>query len=148
MKALKTERIDLLQLHWPNHELPLDETVKALTELRDEGKIRAFGVSNFGKRDLDEMLSYSALVASNQLPYNLLWRAIEYEILPFCLEKNVPVLCYSPIMQGLLTGKFHTADEVPEDRARTRHFSSSRVQTRHLEAGLESENFRSHCLRP
>lgn len=141
LKALNTDRIDLLQLHWPNHNIPLEETVRALEELKAEGKIRAFGVSNFGVKDLQECLSYTKELSSNQLPYNLLWRAIEYEILPFCVEHHVPVLCYSPIMQGMLTGKFRTAAEVPEDRARTRHFSRNRPQARHSEAGCEAELF-------
>lgn len=141
LKALNTDQIDLLQLHWPNHDIPLEETVSALEDLKSEGKIRAFGVSNFGVQDLGKCLTYSSTVASNQLPYNLLWRAIEYEILPFCIEKNVPVLCYCPIMQGLLTGKFASATHVPDDRARTRHFSKERSQTRHQEEGVEKETF-------
>lgn len=141
LKALHTDRIDLLQLHWPNHDIPLEETVGALEELKSEGKISAFGVSNFGVRDLKECLRYTSAVVSNQLPYNLLWRAIEYDILPLCVERNVAVLCYSPIMQGLLAGKFTSADQVPEDRARTRHFSKERPLTRHQEDGVEQETF-------
>ncbi len=141
LKALQTDSLDLLQLHWPNHDIPLEETISALEALKSEGKIRAFGVSNFGVQDLKECLSYSDQVASNQLPYNLLWRAIEFEILPLCIEKNVPVLCYSPLMQGLLTGKFASPEQVPDDRARTRHFSKERAQTRHQEFGKEQETF-------
>lgn len=141
LKALKTDQLDLLQLHWPNPEIPVEETMGALEELKKEGKIRAFGVSNFGKKDLSEAFEHTSEISSNQLPYNLIWRAIEYEVLPECKKRNVPILCYSPIMQGLLTGKFISPDEVPDDRARTRHFSSQRVQTRHCEAGCEKETF-------
>jgi aryl-alcohol dehydrogenase-like predicted oxidoreductase len=141
LKALNTQCIDLLQLHWPNPEIPLSETMGALSDLKKEGKIRAFGVSNFGVKDLTESFEHTEEISSNQLPYNLLWRAIEYEILPECKKRHVPVLCYSPIMQGLLTGKFSSPQDVPDDRARTRHFSSERSQSRHGEAGLEEETF-------
>jgi myo-inositol catabolism protein IolS len=143
LRALRTDYIDLLQLHWPNWEVPLAGTLGALAELKQEGKIRAFGVSNFGTRDLQECLDLGAEVSSNQLPYSLLFRAIEYEVLPLCREAGVPVLAYMPIMQGLLCDKFKTADEVPEDRARTRHFARTRPQTRHQEEGAEEETFRA-----
>ncbi|MFP4089278.1 MAG: aldo/keto reductase [Cyclobacteriaceae bacterium] len=141
LKALKTDTIDLMQLHWPNHNVSLAETLGALEDLKKEGKIRAFGVSNFGAKDLKEAFSLTNQLVSNQLPYNLLWRAIEFEILPECRSADLSVLCYSPLMQGLLTGKFTSPDEVPEDRARTRHFSSDRPQTRHGEAGAEAATF-------
>ncbi len=141
LKALQTEQIDLLQLHWPNHNVPLQETIRALEDLLKEGKIRAFGVSNFGVGDLHESLLVSGAIATNQLPYSLLWRAIEYEILPLCHQKNVAILCYSPLMQGLLTGKFATPDEVPDGRARSRHFSKNRPKSRHQEEGAESVTF-------
>ncbi|MDF9797511.1 myo-inositol catabolism protein IolS [Catalinimonas alkaloidigena] len=141
LKALNSDRLDLLQLHWPNPEIPIEETMGALVELKKEGKIRAFGVSNFGKNDLTEAFKYTDEISSNQLPYNLIWRAIEYEVLPECKHRHVPILCYSPIMQGLLTGKFTTPEEVPDDRARTRHFSSQRPQSRHGQEGCEKETF-------
>nr|WKN36995.1 aldo/keto reductase [Tunicatimonas sp. TK19036] len=141
IKALKTDRLDLLQLHWPNHALPVEDTMRALMDLKQEGKIRAFGVSNFGYQDLTEALEVTEEISSNQLPYNLIWRAIEYDILPLCLQNNVPVLSYSSIMQGLLAGKFNSPDDVPDDRARSRHFSSQRPQARHTDAGQEEKTF-------
>ena len=141
LKALRSDYVDMMQLHWPNPEIPISETLGALSDLKKEGKIRAFGVSNFGAVDLKESFQFSEEISSNQLPYNLLWRAIEYEILPECKKRNLPVLCYSPIMQGLLVGKFPSAHDVPDDRARTRHFSSERPLARHGEAGLEEETF-------
>ena len=63
---------------------------------------------------------------SNQVPYSLLWRAVEYEILPRCLASGIGILCYSPLAQGLLTGKFASAGDVPDKRARSRLFSSAR----------------------
>ncbi len=141
LKSMHSDYIDILQLHWPNPDVPIEDTIKALDELKEEGKIRHYGVSNFGVKDMGEFLSHSNALVSNQLPYNLLWRAIEFEILPFCIEKNIPVLCYSPIMQGLLAGKFTSAEEVPDDRARTRHFAHTRSQARHQDEGCEDLTF-------
>ena len=75
------------------------------------------------------------------MPYSLLSRSIEYEIVPHCLDHGIGILAYSSIMQGLLSGKFKTAAEVPDSRARTRHFSSERALTRHGGPGCEGETF-------
>lgn len=141
LRNLSTDWIDLYQLHWPNRSIPVEETLGILDELKKEGKIRAYGVSNFGPQDLSECLATDYSISSNQLAYNLLFRAIEYEILPMCAQEGISVLCYSPLMQGLLTGKFANAREVPDDRARTRHYSSERPLARHSEAGAERETF-------
>ncbi len=141
LTSLKTDYIDLLQIHWPNWEVPFEDTFKGLEELKKEGKIRAYGVSNYGPGDLKDAIAAGAKLTSNQLPYNLLWRAIEYEIVPEAQKYQVPTLCYMPIMQGMLAGKFANADEVPEDRARTRHFSPKRGQIRHKEQGCETLTF-------
>lgn len=142
LDRLRTEYIDLLQIHWPNPKIPIEGTLNALVELRAAGKIRAFGVSNFGKADLAPCMTKREFApASDQLAYNLLFRAIEYEIRPFCARNNISILCYSPLLHGLLTGKFIRAEDVPPERARTRHFSSERPHTRHGEAGAEAETF-------
>ncbi len=140
LKRLNTEWIDLYQVHWPNHTVPFEETFRALLDLQREGKIRVIGVSNFGVRDLQDALAL-APVQSNQLPYSLLWRAIEYDIQPLCVKKRVSILCYSPLLMGLLTGKFRSADDVPPGRARTRHFSTTRPLARHGEPGQEKLTF-------
>jgi myo-inositol catabolism protein IolS len=140
LRRLGTDYIDLYQMHWPNPDIPLSETMEALSKLKEEGKIRAVGVSNFGTRGLPELLeSYEC--ASNQLPYNMLWRAIEYDIKPMCVENGISILCYSPLAQGLLTGKFSSPDDVPDTRARTRHFSKNRPRARHRDKGCEEETF-------
>lgn len=141
LKNLNTDYIDLYQLHWPNHDVPVAETMGTLEELKNEGKIRAYGVSNFGPRDLAEGLATGHPICSDQLAYNLLFRAIEFEILPLCVRSEASVLCYSPLMQGLLTGKFDSGNDVPDDRARTRHYPSSRSQARHGEKGALLETF-------
>jgi aryl-alcohol dehydrogenase-like predicted oxidoreductase len=140
LRRLKTDYIDLYQIHWPNHDIPLAETMETLEGLQQEGKIRAAGVCNFGVKDLSDLLAIGR-PTTNQLPYSLLWRAIEFELLPACLENDVGILAYSPLMQGLLTGKFSSAAEVPDGRARTRHFSKERPLARHSEPGCERETF-------
>jgi aryl-alcohol dehydrogenase-like predicted oxidoreductase len=137
---LRTDYIDLLQIHWPSREVPLSETLEALEGLKRQGKIRHVGVSNFGPRDLASALEV-AVPVSNQLPYSLLARAIEYEVVPACVQAGVGVLCYSPLLWGLLAGTYASADEVPDGRARSRHFSPARKLIRHQEAGCERETF-------
>ena len=138
--ALRTDYIDLYQIHWPSKTLPLEPTWRTLEALQREGKVRHIGVSNFGTSFFGEMLQFGR-AESNQLPYSLLWRAVEFDIQPLCAAHQMSILCYSPFAQGLLTGKFHTADEVPEKRARTRLFSSARKMTRHGELGCERQMF-------
>jgi len=140
LKRLQSDYIDLYQIHWPSRTIPLDETMYALERLREQGKIRAIGVCNFAAQDLTDLLAVGH-VETDQLPYSLLWRAIEYGIQPKCVEKRIGILCYSPLLQGLLTGKFATPDDVPESRGRTRHFSKKRPETRHGENGREEETF-------
>jgi len=140
LKRLGTDYIDVYYIHWPNWDIPVSETLGAMEGLKEEGKIRIIGCSNFGRRDLTKLLQYGR-VEVIQLPYSLLWRAVEYEILPTCVENGVSVACYSPLLHGLLTGKFRSINDVPPGRARTRHFSSSREGTRHGEPGAEKETF-------
>lgn len=140
LRRLRTDVIDLYQIHWPSRTVVRDETVSALEDALRQGLIRAVGVCNFGPKDLGELLPL-VRPASNQLPYNLLWRAIEYEIAPLCRRENVGILCYSPLQISLLTGKYRSADEVPPGRARTRHFAASRPLTRHGEPGCEEDVF-------
>jgi aryl-alcohol dehydrogenase-like predicted oxidoreductase len=140
LSHLGTDYIDLYQIHWPSWTIPLAATMDVLESLRQEGKIRAIGVSNFGPLDLADLRAVGGC-ATNQLPYSLLWRAIEDAIQPLCVADGIGILCYSPLAQGLLTGKFSSADEVPETRQRTRYFSRERRLTRHGEAGCEEETF-------
>lgn len=138
--ALRTDCIDLYQIHWPNKSLPLEPALETLEALCREGKIRHVGVSNFGAGYLADAIRIGR-IETNQVPYSLLWRAVEFEIRPVCVAHRIGILCYNPLAQGLLTGKFRTADEVPEKRARTRLFSSKRKLTRHGETGCEEETF-------
>jgi diketogulonate reductase-like aldo/keto reductase len=98
LRRLDVERIDLYLLHWRG-SVPLEETLEAFMRLREQGKIGDFGVSNF---DLDDMLEAASLaggelVASDQVLYNLAERGIEWELLPWCRERRIPVMAYSPL---------------------------------------------------
>lgn len=144
LRRLRTDYIDIYYIHWPSRDIPIDETLSAMEALKQEGKVRVLACSNFGKLDLAELLERGR-VEVNQLAYNLLFRAVEYEIQGACQEHGVSIACYSPIAQGLLTGKFSSADEVPAGRARTRHFSKDRPQAVHSEDGAEKETFDTIC---
>ena len=124
--------------------MPWDDVFATLNRLKEQGKVRHVGLSNFGVTDLNDLPPEATRlgpVTSNQLIYNLLARAIEFEVLPACVGRGIGVLCYSPLAQGLLTGKFRSADDVPLTRARTRHFSKARKHTRHGCDGCEAETF-------
>jgi myo-inositol catabolism protein IolS len=140
LRRLQTDYIDLYQIHWPSRTVPLEETMETLERLREQGKVRAIGVCNFGVGDLSELVQVG-WAETDQLPYSLLWRAIEYQIRQKCVVEGIGILCYSSLAQGLLTGKFSSPDEVPQGRARTRHFSDDRPQTHHGEPGCETEMF-------
>ncbi len=137
---LQTDYIDLYQIHWPNHDVPLADTVGALNRLKEQGKVRAIGVSNFGVADLSDMLRLCEC-ETDQLPYSLLWRVIEREIQPLCVDSAVGIICYSALAQGLLTGRYENADEVPEGLTQSRWYSSERPLAAHGEPGVESEVF-------
>jgi diketogulonate reductase-like aldo/keto reductase len=101
LRRLQTDRIDLYLLHWRGR-IPLQETISAFEELARAGKIRYWGVSNFDISDMKEVLSLpgGAVVATDQVLYNLTRRGIEYDLLPWCLQRKIPIMAYSPIEQG------------------------------------------------
>lgn len=140
LARLQTDTLDLYQTHWTSREVPIVETWGAMRRLQDQGKVRHIGVCNMGPCDLGEIAPL-APPKTNQLPLNLLWRMIESEILPECIRQEIGVLVYSPLMHGILADKYPSAADVPDGRARTRHFSSTRALTRHNESGCESETF-------
>jgi aryl-alcohol dehydrogenase-like predicted oxidoreductase len=107
---LGVDTIDLYQCHWPDSTTPLAETMGALLDLQREGKIRAIGVSNFTPAMMAECMK-AGVLDSTQPPYSALHRGIESDVLPFCVDHNIGVMAYSPIAQGLLTGKV-TMDRV------------------------------------
>lgn len=153
LKRLGTDYIDLYMVHWPltvkgiqqfdrSITIPpvVDEVFAELGKLRDQGRIRHIGVSNFGRERLDEALQTGATIAVDQLPYSLVSRAIEWEILPDCAERGVGVVGYMALQQGLLSDRYTSLDELLPLRRRTRHFDNRKVSlARHGENGAERE---------
>ena len=142
LRRIGTDYLDLYQIHWPSKTVPIEETLGALQRLKEDGKIREIGVSNFGPGDLDAVIA-NGTVVSNQMGYNLLFRGIEYDVLPKCRENGIGVLTYSSLAQGLLTGKYKTPDDFPVGRARTKLFSGSRPGAKHGGVGCEEAAFRA-----
>jgi diketogulonate reductase-like aldo/keto reductase len=101
LKRLRTDRLDLYLLHWRGSH-PLAETVEAFEKLRTEGKIRYWGVSNFDTSDMRQVLSLpgGTNCATNQVLYHVGSRGIEYDLLPWCTEHDIPIMAYSPVGQG------------------------------------------------
>ena len=107
LRRLGTDYIDLYQVHWPAIEpdkTPIEETMGCLNQLKDQGKIRAIGVSNLSLDELKEYKRYGA-IASDQLRYSMLFQAPEEDLLPFCADHGTATLTYMSLEQGLLTGK-------------------------------------------
>ncbi|MRX45774.1 aldo/keto reductase [Pedobacter puniceum] len=104
LKRLGTDYIDLYQIHWPDVTTPIQETMEAVEELIKAGKVRYAGVCNYDVAQMTEAEKYIKL-ASNQIPYSMVKRDIEQEIVPYCLAHDKGILAYSPLERGLLTGK-------------------------------------------
>lgn len=141
LRRLRTDYLDLLQIHWLGHGEQLEEVIVAMETLRAAGKVRALGVCNFGPHSLARLRAVGTNWITNQLAYNLLWRAIEFEIVAASRQTGMGILCYSPLMQGLLSGRFRHADDVPVGRTRTRHFRGDRAMSRHGGTGCEALTF-------
>jgi len=104
LQRLGVDVIDLYQCHWPDIDTPIADSMETLLDIQRQGKIRHIGVSNYTVEMMTECLKYGVIV-SDQPQYNPLQRAIEKDVLPFCAEHEIGVLAYSPIAQGLMTGK-------------------------------------------
>jgi hypothetical protein len=114
LAALGVDHIDLYQVHWPDPDTPFAETGAVLAELREEGKIRHVGVSNYSAEQMAE-LSATVPVETLQPPYHLFSQEIEDSVLPWCLDHDVGVLVYGPLAHGLLTGAIDTDSEFADD---------------------------------
>jgi aryl-alcohol dehydrogenase-like predicted oxidoreductase len=105
LRRLNTDYIDLYQIHWPAPSTPIAETMEAVGRLMKDGKIRAAGVCNYSVEEM-KTAETSINLASNQVPYSMVRRDIENDLVPWCMEHEKSILAYSPLQRGLLTGKF------------------------------------------
>ncbi len=104
LRRLGTDYIDLFQQHWPDNLTPMEETMEALEILKTQGKIRAGGVSNYSMQEMEKAEKYFEL-SSNQVPYSMVNRDIEDEIVPYCISNDKAIIAYSPLQRGVLSGK-------------------------------------------
>ena len=113
LRRLGVDVIDLWQIHWPDPNTPLHQTMDTMLKIKEQGKIRAIGVSNFSKEQIGQCLKYAPVV-SDQPPYNMLERDVEKEILPFCRRNNIGVIAYSSTCKAILSGRYRSVgDEFP-----------------------------------
>ena len=159
LRRLQIETIDVYMLHWPitPHALQhfssdknllaspptIEEAYEDLAKLKQAGKIRHIGVSNFGRSQMEEIIGFGGEIVLNEITYNIVSRGIEAEILPWCQAHNVSIVGTMAVMQGLLTGKYATPEEVPYNQAHSRHYRQERGMgtSRHNENGAEDEMF-------
>src|SRR4051812_40336533 len=117
LRRLRTDYIDLYQIHWPDGTTPISETFEAVQQLIDQGKVRAAGVCNYNVQQVDEALETIQLV-SNQVPYSMINREIEMNVVEQAIEKNMGIIAYSPLQRGLLTGKIKPGHKFSEGDSR------------------------------
>ncbi len=118
LKRLKTDYIDLYQIHWPDKNVPIEYSMEELVKFRDEGKVRHLGVCNFSGEQL-ETASAEGDIVSLQPHYSLLERTIESEVMGLCEEKNIGIISYGSLGAGMLTGKYNEPPHFPKDDARS-----------------------------
>ena len=159
LQRLDMDYLDVYMLHWPINLLSvkhftsdgqvidspptIEETCQQLADLKKEGLIRSIGMSNFGRTQLEEALATGVQIDVNEITYNIVSRAIEVEIAPYCDAHNISIIGSMGLMQGLLAGIYQTADDVPKHQAHSRHFANFRGKetSRHHEEGCEKELF-------
>jgi aryl-alcohol dehydrogenase-like predicted oxidoreductase len=120
LRRLQTDYIDLFQIHWADATTPISETMEALIRLQEQGKIRASGVCNYTAQQMREAEKTISL-ASNQVPYSMIYRDIEKEVVPYSLEHKKAIIAYSPLQRGLLTGKIKPDHQFNEGDSREGH---------------------------
>jgi len=129
LKRLGVDVIDVYQVHWPDATTPIEDTFEAVAKLIKQGKVRAAGASNYSPEQLEKARSVVPL-ASDQPPYSMVNRDIEGDVLPYCRENDIGVVCYSPLQRGLLTGKITTDYEFDEGdhRKGSKYFQAENVK--------------------
>jgi aryl-alcohol dehydrogenase-like predicted oxidoreductase len=151
LARLRVDTIDLYQIHWPNPEDEIEEGWETLARFQEQGKVRYIGVSNFNVAQIKRAQAITP-VTSLQPPYSLLNRNVETELLPYCLEHNIGVINYSPMVSGLLTGKM-TAERIqnlPDDdwRKRSPNFKQPKLSRNLQLVDLLREIAAAHGVEP
>lgn len=126
LSRLKTDYLDLYLLHWRG-SIPLSETLEGLQHLQQAGKILDYGVSNFDTDDMEEALSLPGgdKIVTNQVLYNLMRRGIEWDLLPWCKERNIPIMAYSPVEQRAFVNNSQLRDIAAKHDATTTQIALS-----------------------
>jgi aryl-alcohol dehydrogenase-like predicted oxidoreductase len=129
LRRLKTDYIDLYQIHWADSTTPISETMETVTRLIEQGKVRHAGVCNYNVHQMVEA-EKSVNLISNQVPYSMVKREIEKEVVPHCQQNNKSILAYSPLERGLLTGKMKPGYKFEEGdhRAKLYFFSDENIK--------------------
>jgi myo-inositol catabolism protein IolS len=134
MRRMQTDYVDVYFVHWPHPGYPIGPTMEQLEKLREKGTIKAIGVSNFTPQGIEEASRY-ATIDVLQPPYNILWREVEFELLPYCRDHNIGVMPYSGLAQGLLTGTLSRDTQFVEgDQRRTTVLFQPGIYERALDA--------------
>ena len=117
LERLQTDHVDLYQCHRPDPDTPIEETMEALTEVCEAGKAREIGFSEWTVEQAQASLEVPSTkkFVSSQPQYNMIWRAPEAELIPFCEEHGISQIVWSPLAQGVLAGKYRAGEPVPED---------------------------------
>jgi len=129
LRRLGTDYIDLYQIHWPDVTTPMDETFEAVLRLKEQGKIREAGVSNYSVAQMKEA-EKTIKLASNQVPFSMVEREIEKELVPYCIENKKGILAYSPLQRGILSGKIKAGHPFGEGdhRPNTKFYQPDNLQ--------------------
>jgi aryl-alcohol dehydrogenase-like predicted oxidoreductase len=130
LQLLGTDYIDLYQQHWPDITTPIAETMEALLRLKEQGKILAAGVCNYSVAQMEEAGKVITL-ASNQVPYSMLYRDIEIELVPYSVKHNKAIIAYSPLQRGLLTGKIKADHQfsMGDSRSGVRFYTKRNIES-------------------
>jgi aryl-alcohol dehydrogenase-like predicted oxidoreductase len=117
LARLQTDYVDLYQCHRPDPETPIEETMEALTEVCEAGKVRALGFSEWTVEQIQAGLDVPGARkwVSSQPQYNMIWRAPDAELIPFCAEQGISQIVWSPLAQGVLAGKYKPGEQPPSD---------------------------------
>lgn len=148
LENLQTDHIDLFYLHWPRSGIDMRPNMEALEREREKGTIGQIGVSNFSVEQMDH-LSEAGTIDVHQLGYSLFWRQPEKALIPYCVDHNIPVVTYSSIAQGILTGKFPRTPAFPKDDIRLNTVFFQKGVWPHLYGATEKlKALAGKCQRP